>query len=650
MHRFSPSLRGPLCFASLAALALLLHQGVQAGDDSEPKLPPPGKEALAKALDEVKSLYKKEIAEAKDDTAAGKALAATLLKEGKNTPGKEEAALRFAAISLARDVASQAGDHPTAMEAIEELARGFTVDTLPMKADALAAAAKSTESKEDNQNLAELALQILEEAVHSDSYEAALSLADTAGKAAARAKSLKLAARAKKVEEDIRATQKEFERVQPFLTKLAKNADDKDANLEAGKYYCFLKNNWTKGLPYLTKSGDQSLKSLAEKDLAKPKLAKKQVELADAWAALGDKEKGPARKGLLRRAHHWYTEALSDSEALVGLTRVRVQRRAEEIAKEFPEGPSYIVALANLTMELRRMEGGLPNPQVLDVTADGKLALIGNGNDGQARLLDVKTGKVLKTLTGGPFGGMYGIAISADGKLGATGVGAQITLWDLKTGQQLRTLNGHTDTIRGLHFLPGGKQLVSTSNDRTVRIWDVSNGTMLKNMTGHTGLVNVMAVSKDGRKAITTSHDQTARVWDLKTGTEAMKLSGHTNIVWGAALSPDGKTAITSGYDGTVRVWDTKSGKELRRLDCSGVTVLSVAFAPDGKRALTGSGGFGGMNPADSSIRLWDVATGKLIRKLDGHTNGVRWLAFSGDGRVALSAGGDNTVRVWGSK
>ena len=44
--------------------------------------------------------------------------------------------------------------------------------------------------------------------------------------------------------------------------------------------------------------------------------------LAEDWDGLADKEKGPARKQLLRRAYHWYSEAANDTENLTGIHRV----------------------------------------------------------------------------------------------------------------------------------------------------------------------------------------------------------------------------------------------------------------------------------------------------------------------------------------
>ena len=91
--------RYPLALA-VAGLCLLTLPA----QDTEKKAPVPKKADLAKA---------------KDDPEAAKELAATLLKQGRET--KDEPALRFSALSMARDVAAAAGDFPGALEAIEEL-------------------------------------------------------------------------------------------------------------------------------------------------------------------------------------------------------------------------------------------------------------------------------------------------------------------------------------------------------------------------------------------------------------------------------------------------------------------------------------------------------------------------------------------------
>src|SRR5262249_40295571 len=197
--------------------------------------------------------------------------------QGRET--KDELALRFAALSMARDVAAAAGDFPGALEAIGELAESFEVSTAGMKSTALVAAVKGVSGKEASQELAETALGMLPEALADDDYEAAAKLIDLAGTAATKAKSLSLSGRVKKAEEELGTVRKEYERVKPFVAKLSKEADDAEANGEVGKYYCIYKGNWKKGLPLLTKGKDANLKALAQKDLAKPKGSKGQVAI-----------------------------------------------------------------------------------------------------------------------------------------------------------------------------------------------------------------------------------------------------------------------------------------------------------------------------------------------------------------------------------
>jgi hypothetical protein len=637
---------GLLLLALFTTLILMREQEVQA---QTKKLPAPDKEALAKADTLIRKLYEKELAQAKANSTFGRKLAGDLLKEGLETNPAEDPNLRFAAIALARDVAAGAGDHTTALTAIDELANTFNIDTSAMKSATIAAAVKGADSKEANTELAEMALQMIEEALEHDNYESALSLAETAKLAAAGAKSLALASRVKKVDADVRAMQKEFDRVKTFVTKLQKNPDDKEANLEVGKYYALLKGNWQKGLPLLAKSDDADLKSLAEKDQAKPKASKKQLELAAAWDALGEKEKGPARGQLLRRAYYWYEQALPD---LSGLSLVKIEKRMEAIAKEFSPTTS---GTGNITGELRRLEGHAGGLSGVSLSADGRWALTGSSGDNTLKLWDAKSGKESRSMTG-HTGQIQGVAISPDGKIAAScATDNSIRIWALPGGQLTRTILGHNDWVRGVVFLPGGKQLVSISDDRTVRIWDVGTGKQVRNMMGHTNYINSLSINREGTRALTTSSDNTARIWDLKTGQEVVKFTGHTAIVWAGALSPDATRAVTSSYDNTIRVWDAKNGKELRKLDHKGTMIWAAAFAPGGRKVVTAGGGKVGVNGqvlpnTDFSLHVWDIDNGKEVRKLDGHHTWVRALAFSADGNTLISGSLDATARLWGSK
>jgi WD40 repeat protein len=95
--------------------------------------------------------------------------------------------------------------------------------------------------------------------------------------------------------------------------------------------------------------------------------------------------------------------------------------------------------------------------------------------DGVVRMLDVKTGKVTATFTGGHRGAVYCVAFSKDGKTLATGglLDHAISLWDVTSGKKTAILSKHTGTVFCVTFSKDGKCLASGSNDGTVVIWDI---------------------------------------------------------------------------------------------------------------------------------------------------------------------------------
>ena len=71
--------------------------------------------------------------------------------------------------------------------------------------------------------------------------------------------------------------------------------------------------------------------------------------------------------------------------------------------------------------------------------------------------------------------GLEGLALSADGRMLATGEGnGMIKLRDVRSLEHEESLLGHGDKVTGLAWAPDGKTLASTSLDGTVRLWDVA--------------------------------------------------------------------------------------------------------------------------------------------------------------------------------
>src|SRR5438105_6756407 len=117
--------------------------------------------------------------------AAKARLAVTFLQEGRDTA--DDPAGRYVLYQHALGLASQAGDAPTALQAIEEMALEYGVpaaEVVQMKIKALATASTSLSTPDAYQTVIDGAQVLLEDALSADDFPAArrlLAIAETAG-------------------------------------------------------------------------------------------------------------------------------------------------------------------------------------------------------------------------------------------------------------------------------------------------------------------------------------------------------------------------------------------------------------------------------------------------------------------------------------
>jgi WD40 repeat protein len=261
---------------------------------------------------------------------------------------------------------------------------------------------------------------------------------------------------------------------------------------------------------------------------------------------------------------------------------------------------------------------------------DGTLAL--TAGDTTARIFEVATGKVLQVLSGHTRG-VYSAVFSPDSTTVLTASSDNIArLWNIKSGKLLLTLTGYTFV-----FSPVGNKVL-TSWPHAARIWDANSGKLLQTFKGHTSDVNSVVFSPNGTLALTAIEDKTARIFEVATGKELQVLSGHNKREISGVFSPDGKWALTASWDRTARLWNVSTGKELQVLKGHTDLVNSAVFSPDGTLALTAG---------DTTARLWEVSTGKELQVLSGHNKRVISAVFSPDGTLVLTASEDNTARIF---
>ncbi len=113
-------------------------------------------------------------------------------------------------------------------------------------------------------------LALMEEAVTQEQYDTAKQLGVMATDLARKSKDAafvkETVARKGTIINESGELQKAQAKVEEAVDTLEKNPTDPAANLAVGKYRCFTKNQWNKGIPMLALGDDPALKDLALKE------------------------------------------------------------------------------------------------------------------------------------------------------------------------------------------------------------------------------------------------------------------------------------------------------------------------------------------------------------------------------------------------
>jgi len=301
-------------------LALLMAQAARAD------LPPePDAVAQKDVFRKIKDLFKDEYA--KKSPADRAALAQKLLQKGIET--NDDPASKFVFLKEARDVAMAAGDAETALRAAGEMAKAFAVDGPALKLAVVTKLAPTVRDPEAARSLAKSCIAMVAEAVRADGYEAAASLVAKAEGLARVAQDASVATRLADLKREVGSLKDEYARVKPMLEK--PGSGDEDA---VGRYLCFVKGDWSAGLPHLVAGAKAPLKAIVDRDVLNPVEPDKQLELADAWADLAQKERSAWRKSRIQlRVRYWLEKA---QPGATGVVKLKIEKKLGELEEAEP--------------------------------------------------------------------------------------------------------------------------------------------------------------------------------------------------------------------------------------------------------------------------------------------------------------------------
>ena len=132
-------------------------------------------------------------------------------------------------------------------------------------------------------------------------------------------------------------------------------------------------------------------------------------------------------------------------------------------------------------------------------------------------------------------------------------------VWDVNSGQLIRTLTGHSSGIRCLQF--DGNKLMTGSLDHTIKLWNWKSGKCLRTFPAHDEGITTLHFS--GPWVASGSMDQNIRVWNSETQ-QTFLLRGHTEWINSVKVDAASRTLFSASDDLTVKLWDLDTKRPIR--------------------------------------------------------------------------------------
>jgi hypothetical protein len=165
----------------------------------------------------------------------------------------------------------------------------------------------------------------VDSALNTDDFDHAIELLSSSRQSAVKAQDKKLIESLDKRIQALTVQKASFERIKLSIQKLFESPDDPEANLAVGRYYCFLKNAWEKGLPLLAKGADPKLSIAAKLDIeASNALAEQQAVVADKWWEVAEKMPTTEQEVVKLHAAGWYGKAFPSA---ILDTKAKIEKR-----------------------------------------------------------------------------------------------------------------------------------------------------------------------------------------------------------------------------------------------------------------------------------------------------------------------------------
>ncbi|MFN0039209.1 MAG: cytochrome D1 domain-containing protein [Burkholderiales bacterium] len=266
---------------------------------------------------------------------------------------------------------------------------------------------------------------------------------------------------------------------------------------------------------------------------------------------------------------------------------------------------------------VKEIATGSKSPRGIGVTADGKLLVTANGEEGDVSLIDRVSGELVKRIpigrnpefvrirgdfafvsfepaaVGGPPpapGSAEALALEKE-REDDDAEPAKIAVLDLKQGKVIRAITGGMET-EGIEFSADGKRILVTNEaDENVSVHDIASGKLVKkiNTKKYGNRPRGIKMAPDGKSYVASlEYGNKLVIMDRKFKVRKVVQTGE--VPYGLAFDRKGDRLFVALAKGAaLQVFDTKNYQEIARVP-TGKRCWHFSFTPDDSHILVACG------------------------------------------------------------
>jgi WD40 repeat protein/predicted Ser/Thr protein kinase len=313
---------------------------------------------------------------------------------------------------------------------------------------------------------------------------------------------------------------------------------------------------------------------------------------------------------------------------------------------------------------------------------DNRLLLTAGQTDGFMRLVDVESGRVVRSLTATPGIGTRRAFFTPDGSTIVSGSkSGTLQVWDVQTGALRREIVNAVPSLEDLAIAAGGTQAVTVAPGGVLQTWSLATGQLMTDLSQLAPGAAVVAADPAGTLVLAGAPDGVVTAIDIARRTRLWQARAHESAAISLAIAPDARTIASGGLDARVHLRKAATGELLRTIATENGSVRNLTFDWNGAMlAATGQwrtllwdlgdssrpprsfGGAEGVTDlhvrpdtqflvtcdgGSGLVRLWDLAADARSDRWAGHRGAVTGVAVGAEGKAIFSGGVDGDVAMW---